>query len=64
MRRTDRIERLIWVFVYGGLAAIGLGLAVRSSVDGLPWLLLGGGIVSVLVGALLLWVRSRMRDGA
>ena len=62
MRRTDRVERLIWVFVYAGLAAIGLGLAVRSGVDGLPWLLVGGGIVSVLVGAALLWVRSRMGD--
>ena len=62
MRRAARIERLIWVFVYGGLFAIGLGVAVHSSADGLPWLLIGGGIVSVLVGALLLWVRSRMRD--
>ncbi len=63
MRRTDRIERLIWVFVYGGLFAIGLGVAVRFSVDGLPWLLVAGGIVSVLIGAVLLWVRARIRDG-
>ena len=64
MRRAARIERLIWVFVYAGLFAVGLGVAVRSSVDGLPWLLIGGGAVSVLIGALLLWVRSRMRDDA
>ncbi|MEO7151483.1 MAG: hypothetical protein ABIX46_07220 [Burkholderiaceae bacterium] len=64
MRRTDRIERWIWVLIYGGLFAIGLGVSVRASVDGLPWLLIGGGAAALLAGALLLWLRSRMRDDA
>ncbi len=64
MRRAARIERLIWILVYGGLFAIGLGVSVRASVDGLPWLLIGGGAVALLAGAVLLWLRSRMRDDA
>ena len=64
MLRARVVERLIWVFVYAGMFAVAVGVAVRAGVDGLDWVLIGGGALSVLVGALLLWLRSRMRDDA
>ena len=64
MLRARVVERLIWVFVYAGMFAVAVGVAVRAGVGGLDWVLIGGGALSVLVGALLLWLRSRMRDDA
>ena len=62
MGRAARVERLIWIFIYAGLFAVAVGMAVREGIDGLHWLLIGGGALSVLVGAVLVWVRSRMHD--
>lgn len=62
MRSAARVERLIWVFIYAGLFSVAIGMAVRSGIAGLHWFLIGGGAVSVSIGALLVWVRSRMKD--
>jgi vacuolar-type H+-ATPase subunit I/STV1 len=62
MGPAARVERLIWIFIYAGLFAVAVGMAVRSGIDGLHWMLIGGGAVSVSIGALLVWVRSRMKD--
>ena len=64
MTRARLVERLIWVFVYAGMFAVAVGVAVQADIAGLDWVLIGGGAVSVLVGAALLWLRSRMRDDA
>ncbi len=60
---ADTIDKLIWVLIYGGLLGIGLGLAVRRSDDALGWGLVLGGAVVAAIGALLVWVRSRMEPG-
>ncbi|WP_428423832.1 hypothetical protein [Methylibium sp.] len=58
--KTEKLDKLIWALIFGGMALLMLGLWVidRSAVlgHGLAW---GGGGV-VLVGALLIRVRSRM----
>jgi len=60
---TNRIETLVWVLVYGGLLAIGLGIAVQRSDAALGWgLVIAGGIAAAL-GVVLIWVRSRMTKG-
>ncbi len=64
MLRARVVERLIWVFVYAGMFAVAIGVAVQADIAGLDWVLIGGGALSVLAGALLLWLRSRMRDDA
>ena len=64
MLSAARIDKLIWVLIYGGLFAIGLGLAVRPADAALRWVLFAGGGLLVLAGAALVWVRSRMKDGA
>jgi uncharacterized membrane-anchored protein len=63
MRRikTSTVETLVWVCVYGGLLAFSLGtFAARHDADAGQWLQWGGG-VTVAVGALLVWLRSRMK---
>jgi len=60
--RADTVDKLIWVLVYGGLLAVCLGLALQATDSGLGWVFIGGGVLVAAVGALLVWVRSRMAD--
>lgn len=69
------IERLVWVFVYGGLLVFVLGLAVMQfgpqSLGGqgdgptdaeiMAYILMGKGAIAVLAGMLLIWIRSRWK---
>jgi sulfite exporter TauE/SafE len=57
-----RMDKLIWIFIFGGMIAIGLGLAVARSDDTLGWLFMVAGAVLVLAGATLIWQRSRSRS--
>jgi hypothetical protein len=59
---TSRIETLVWVLIYGGLLAVGLGIAVQRSVPAFGWTLVVGGGIAAVVGAVLIWVRSRMKE--
>jgi hypothetical protein len=58
---THRIETLIWVLIYGGLLALCLGWFLTPARG--PWgvLLMAGGAVATLAGAVLIVVRSRMK---
>jgi hypothetical protein len=57
------IDKLIWLLIYGGLLVGGLGLFVdrQGSVLGIGMAVIGA--VAVLVGIVLVWVRSRMPPG-
>lgn len=61
--RAATLEVWVWVLIYGGLLAVGLGLALqRQGEAALGWtLVVVGGIVTA-VGVVLIWVRSRMKD--
>jgi formate hydrogenlyase subunit 3/multisubunit Na+/H+ antiporter MnhD subunit len=56
-----RIETWTWVLIYGGLISLSLGWFMTPQQG--PWgeLLVSGGIVSALVGVVLIVVRSRMK---
>jgi len=54
------VDKLIWVLVYAGLLTVSLGLFVKRSDGGLGWTLIGSGALVAVVGAALIWVRSRM----
>lgn len=60
-RRVRRVETLIWVLIYGGLIAVGLGIAVEDGNRGLGWSIAVGGAIVAAVGAVLIVVRSRMK---
>lgn len=63
-RSTARLDRLIWILIYGGLFAAVLGYASRPSAAATGWtLMVVGGSLSA-VGVVLVWVRSRMGPDA
>ncbi|MEP7303380.1 MAG: hypothetical protein ABI699_17840 [Caldimonas sp.] len=60
----ERIGTWVWVLIYGGLGTVGLGLALTRGGREYGWSLSVIGAVAVVVGALLVWLRSRMSDRA
>ncbi len=56
-----RVERLVWILVYGGLIALVLGMFVQRYDRLLADMLQIGGTIVAGSGALLIWVRSRMK---
>ena len=61
MSNTKRIETWVWVLVYAGLIGVGLGLAVQRGGASFGWAIAGIGGASVGAGALLVWIRSRIK---
>ena len=56
-----RIERLVWILVYGGLIALVLGMFVQRYDRLLADIMQIVGTIVAGSGALLIWVRSRMK---
>lgn len=56
-----RLERSIWVFIYGGLLTFILGHFVSKTDEDLARLMGIAGLAAVVVGAVLIYVRSRLR---
>ncbi len=56
-----RLQTLIWVLIYGGLLTFVLGLSMRRFEHALGWTLIVGGGVVALVGAVLIFVRARLK---
>ena len=57
-----RLEALIWTLIYGGLLGVGIGIAlVRTGEPNGVAIAIAGALV-VAIGALLVWVRSRLRE--
>jgi hypothetical protein len=55
------IDRLIWIFIYGGLAAVSTGVFARREFEAAwSWLAVGNGAVLAMLGFLLIWLRSTL----
>jgi hypothetical protein len=61
MVSTRTVETLIWVLIYGGLIGACLGLFVERQNFALGWSFVVTGGIAAAAGALLIWVRSRMK---
>jgi undecaprenyl pyrophosphate phosphatase UppP len=59
---TPRIERWIWILIYAGLIALGVGLAVQRSDASLGGGIAIGAVALIVVGVALIWVRSRIAN--
>ena len=60
-RELQRLDRLVWVLIYGGLFALILGIVSdRAGEDALGWGLAVGGTVAAGAGVVLIAVRSRL----
>ncbi|MET0335375.1 MAG: hypothetical protein ABW190_13965 [Rhizobacter sp.] len=60
--KTSTLETLIWVYIYGGLLSVGLGLYVKRTDATLGTIVLVVGAVVAAVGFALIYVRSRIKD--
>ena len=58
----ERIQLLIWVYIYGGLLAIVLATFVGRNDESVAWWMTVGGGVFVALGVLLIYVRSRLKE--
>ena len=55
-----RLQQIVWVLIYGGLLTVVLGATLQQNGDGSgAFFMMGGGFVAA-VGAVLIYVRSRM----
>ncbi len=64
LHNLKRLQALIWVFIYGGLLTLVLGLSMERTDDATVWPMgvVGGGFA--LLGVGLIYVRSRLKaDG-
>jgi len=59
---TQRIGTVIWVLIFGGLFVLGMGVALERSGESYGWNFISGGGVAIVVGCVLIWVRSRMPE--
>ena len=61
-KHAPLVEKLVWVYVYAGLILLGLGLAVQRGDSTIGWTIAAIGAVSIVIGIVLVWVRSRMKQ--
>ena len=59
---TRRLSALTWVLIFGGILALGLGLVVSRTDAELGWGITAVSIVAIVIGVVLVWVRSRMEE--
>ena len=59
---TSKLETLIWVLIYGGLLLVAFGLFVQRTMVATGWTLIVVGAIVTVVGAVLIWVRSRRKS--
>jgi len=57
---TTKLEKLIWILIFGGLIVLSLGLFVERQDTVFGWSLVVLGGVAAAAGVVLVWVRSRM----
>ncbi|MFY3386348.1 hypothetical protein [Paracidovorax sp. MALMAid1276] len=57
------VERLTWVFIYGGLLTLVLGLATSRQDAAMGWWLTVGGGLATAAGVALIALRARMQSG-
>jgi hypothetical protein len=56
----QRLHKLIWLLIYGGLLTLILGIATARTDEALGWgLIVGGGVLAVVGGGLIA-VRARL----
>jgi len=56
-----RLEKWIWILIYGGLFLVILGVATGRTEPTLGWSMAVPGAVVAAVGVVLIYVRSRLK---
>ena len=56
---NSKLEKWVWLLIYAGLLALCLGVFLRHGAAGLGWTVMLAGGAAVVLGVVLVWVRSR-----
>jgi uncharacterized membrane protein YqiK len=48
--------------IFGGMLGIALGLTVHKTEPTLGWVLIAGSALAIVVGVVLIWIRSTIKD--
>ena len=59
-----RLQKVVWVLIYGGLLTLVLGLSTQRTDETVGWTLIVVGGVVAACGVVLIWVRSRLKQDA
>ncbi|MCZ4314910.1 hypothetical protein O4H66_16010 [Comamonadaceae bacterium G21597-S1] len=62
-KRLARLEKLIWTLIYGGLLSALVGYFMQRDGDDAGAWLTSVGIGVAVLGVILIFVRSRLREG-
>lgn len=57
-----RLHSVIWTFIYGGLLSCVASYFVGKQDAALAGVMVGVGVVAVIVGIVLIYVRSQIKD--
>ena len=61
-RKLVRLERLVWVLIYGGLLSLVLGYFLENTQGADGTALYAIGLLVAAMGVVLVYVRSRLRE--
>jgi membrane-associated phospholipid phosphatase len=64
VRALARLQKVVWILIYGGLLTLVLGLATQRTDEATGWPLIVVGGVLAAFGVVLIWVRSRLKQDA
>ncbi len=59
---AGRLHLLIWALIYGGLLVGAVGIALQRAGAGYGWAIVACSALAVIVGVVLVWVRSRLPE--
>ena len=62
MTAARRIQRWIWPLIYVGIFLLALGLSVQRGNAELGRGIAATGIAAMVVGIVLIWIRSRLKE--
>ena len=62
LKTLARLDKLIWTLIFGGLLGVVLGFSLQRQDEDLGWMFIVGGLLVAALGALLVYVRSRMSE--
>ena len=62
MTVAQRIGKWSWILIYVGMVLLALGLSAQRSDSALGWGIAGLGIAMMVIGVVLVWIRSRMKN--
>ena len=57
----ERMDKWMWILIFGGLITFGVGLSIARTDAPIGWAFGVAGVLGVVIGVGMLWSRSRSR---